>query len=266
MLTLLAAQLGDGNTSEVIDVAKALEITHLARCITTTSWTARPPSWRAGGACRVGQHIAILTGDILFSRASQLMSRLGERAIRLQADTFERLVLGQMHETLGPQQDDDPIAFYIQVLADKTGSLIAGRHAGGGDLLQRAERVRGAAAHVRREDRRRVPAARRCDRPVGQARRDRKVPGTDLRAGVPTMPYLLLKAEPDDAAVDLAARIDDGVALIADGADPAILDGPLDELRDHRVTQKTLELAHAWTRDAVDALAPLPRGDRARGR
>lgn len=53
-----------------------------------------------------------------------------------------------------------------------------------------------------------------------------KVPGTDLRAGVPTMPYLLLKAQKDATAEDLAARIDDGVALIADGADPAILDGP----------------------------------------
>ena len=74
------------------------------------------------------------------------------------------------------------------------------------------------------------------------------------------MPYLLLKAEDDDAAADLAARIDDGVALIADGADPAILDGPLDELRDHAVTQKTLELAHAWTQEAIDALTALPRG------
>lgn len=58
------------------------------------------------------------------------------------------------------------------------------------------------------------------------------MPGTDLRAGVPTMPYLLLKAEGDADAIDLAARIDEGVALIADGADPAILDGPLDALRD----------------------------------
>ena len=49
-----------------------------------------------------GNNIAILTGDLLFSRASQIMARHGDRAIRLQADTFERLVLGQMHETVGP--------------------------------------------------------------------------------------------------------------------------------------------------------------------
>src|SRR5690606_21810829 len=87
-----------------------------------------------------------------------------------------------------------------------------------------------------------------------------KVPGTDLRAGVPTMPYLLLKAETDAAAVALAARIDEGVAQIADDGDPMILDEPLMQLRDHEVTQKTLELARTWTRDAIDALAPLPKG------
>ncbi|MFJ2504708.1 MULTISPECIES: polyprenyl synthetase family protein [unclassified Microbacterium] len=261
VLTLLAAQLGDGNTSEVIDVAKALEITHLGSLYHDDVMDGADRRRGVPAAHAVwGNNIAILTGDILFSRASQLMSRLGERAIRLQADTFERLVLGQMHETLGPQQDDDPIAFYIQVLADKTGSLIAAATQGGvifsnaPSEYEEPLRVYGEKIGV---------AFQLLDDVIDLSAKPEetgKVPGTDLRAGVPTMPYLLLKAEPDDAAVDLAARIDDGVALIADGADPAILDGPLDELRDHRVTQKTLELAHAWTRDAVDALAPLPRG------
>ena len=59
------------------------------------------------------------------------MAQIGERAIRLQADTFERLVLGQMHETVGPQAGEDPVEFYLQVLADKTGSLIAAATQGG---------------------------------------------------------------------------------------------------------------------------------------
>ncbi|MFB8187959.1 polyprenyl synthetase family protein [Microbacterium sp. NPDC055988] len=261
VLTLLAAQLGDGNTSEVIDVAKALEITHLGSLYHDDVMDGADRRRGVPAAHAVwGNNIAILTGDILFSRASQLMSRLGERAIRLQADTFERLVLGQMHETLGPQQDDDPIAFYIQVLADKTGSLIAAATQGGvifsnaPSEYEEPLRVYGEKIGV---------AFQLLDDVIDLSAKPEetgKVPGTDLRAGVPTMPYLLLKAESDDAAVHLAARIDDGVALIADGADPSILDGPLDELRDHLVTQKTLELAHAWTRDAVDALAPLPRG------
>ncbi|AVL98042.1 polyprenyl synthetase family protein [Microbacterium paraoxydans] len=261
VLTLLAAQLGDGNTREVIDVAKALEITHLGSLYHDDVMDGADRRRGVPAAQTVwGNNIAILTGDILFSRASQLMSRLGERAIRLQADTFERLVLGQMHETLGPQPDDDPIAFYIQVLADKTGSLIAAATQGGVIFsnapaeYEEPLRVYGEKIGV---------AFQLLDDVIDLSAKPEetgKVPGTDLRAGVPTMPYLLLKAEGDDAAADLAARIDDGVALIADGADPAILDGPLDELRDHVVTQKTLELAHAWTQEAIDALTALPRG------
>ncbi|WP_305859007.1 polyprenyl synthetase family protein, partial [Klebsiella pneumoniae] len=138
-----------------------------------------------------------LTGDILFSRASQLMSRLGERAIRLQADTFERLVLGQMHETLGPQEGDDPIAFYIQVLADKTGSLIAAATQGGvifsnaPSEYEEPLRVYGEKIGV---------AFQLLDDVIDLSAKPEetgKVPGTDLRAGVPTMPYLLLKAEGD---------------------------------------------------------------------
>ena len=87
-----------------------------------------------------------------------------------------------------------------------------------------------------------------------------KVPGTDLRAGVPTMPYLVLGQRSDAASVALHGRIDEGVARIADGADPAILDDALAELRAHEATQATLDLAHAWSREAVEALAPLPDG------
>src|SRR4029453_19495486 len=66
-----------------------------------------------------GTSVAILTGDLLFARASQLMARLGERAIRMQADTFERLVLGQLHETVAPHKGEDPSAHSIPVPAHK---------------------------------------------------------------------------------------------------------------------------------------------------
>nr|WP_314841090.1 polyprenyl synthetase family protein [uncultured Microbacterium sp.] len=261
VLTLLAAQLGDGNTDRVIDVAKALEITHLGSLYHDDVMDGADRRRGVPAAQTVwGNNIAILTGDILFSRASQLMSRLGERAIRLQADTFERLVLGQMHETIGVQPGDDPIEFYIQVLADKTGSLIAAATQGGvifsnaPSEYEEPLRVYGEKIGV---------AFQLLDDVIDLSAKPEdtgKVPGTDLRAGVPTMPYLLLKAETDEASVDLAARIDEGVALIADGADPSILDGPLTELRDHAGTQKTLALAHTWTRDAIAALTALPRG------
>ncbi|MEJ1088590.1 polyprenyl synthetase family protein [Microbacterium sp. Mu-80] len=261
VLTLLTAQLGDGNIRPVIDVATALEITHLGSLYHDDVMDGADTRRGVPAAHAVwGNNVAILTGDILFSRASQIMSRYGDRAMRLQADTFERLVLGQLHETVGAQPGDDPIEFYLQVLADKTGSLIAAATQGGVIFsnapvdYEEPLRVYGEKVGV---------AFQLLDDVIdlsADAEETGKVPGTDLRAGVPTMPSLLLKTSTAAADVDLARRIDEGVARIADGADPELLDGPLAELRDNAATAQTLDLARTWTSDAIAVLAPLPTG------
>ena len=261
MLALLAAQLGDGATAQVVDAASALELTHLGSLYHDDVMDGADRRRGVASAHQVwGNSIAILTGDLLFSRASQIMAHLGERAMALQADTFERLVLGQMHETIGAQPSDDPIEFYIQVLADKTGSLIAASVQAGA-IFSNAEaryheplRVYGEKVGV---------AFQLLDDVIdlsADPEETGKVPGTDLRAGVPTMPYLLLAADPSAQAQQLVARIDAGVARIAEGEDPSILDAPLAELRDHAATARTRELALTWTREAIEALAPLPAG------
>lgn len=261
MLTVLTAQLGDGVNEQVIDAASALELTHLGSLYHDDVMDGADVRRGVPAAHSVwGNSVAILTGDLLFSRASQIMSRLGDKAMKLQADTFERLVLGQMHETVGLQAGDDPVDFYLQVLSDKTGSLIAASAQAGvlfshapleyeRPLLTFGEKV-GVAFQL-------------LDDVIdlsADAAETGKVPGTDLRAGVPTMPYLLLGRLDDAASVDLLARIDTGVARIADGADPGLLDEPLAELREHAATEQTLALAHEWSDAAVAALEPLPRG------
>ncbi|WP_424449203.1 polyprenyl synthetase family protein [Microbacterium arborescens] len=261
MLALLTAQLGDGATDDVIAGAAALELTHLGSLYHDDVMDGADKRRGVPSAHEVwGNNVAILTGDLLFSRASQLMARIGERAIRLQADTFERLVLGQMHETIGAQPGDDPVDFYIQVLADKTGSLIAAAaqvgvlFSGGPEELAEPLLSFGEKAGV---------AFQLLDDVIdlsADPEATGKVPGTDLRAGVPTMPYLLLTRADDAASRELAATIDRGVAEIAEGADPAILDEPLARLRDHEVTAQTRRLAEKWADDAVAALAPLPAG------
>ncbi|MCT9820770.1 polyprenyl synthetase family protein [Microbacterium sp. W1N] len=261
MLTLLTAQLGTGVTDQVIAGATALEMTHLGSLYHDDVMDGADKRRGVPSAHVVwGNSVAILTGDLLFSRASQLMAQIGERAIRLQADTFERLVLGQMHETVGAQGGDDPVDFYLQVLADKTGSLIAASAQAGvlfsdapaeleAPLLAYGERM-GIAFQLLDDviDLSSDPAE------TG------KVPGTDLRAGVPTMPYLLLARAADPASRALKATIDDGVARIADGADPAILDEAMTQLRDHAVTEATRTRAYEWSDAAIAALAPLPHG------
>ena len=125
-LVLLAAQLGDPTRQQVIDASVVVELTHLATLYHDDVMDEAPLRRGVPSAHEVwGNSVAILTGDLLFSRASTLMTRLGEKAMLLQAETFERLCLGQLHETIGPRPDEDPVSHYIQVLADKTGSLIS---------------------------------------------------------------------------------------------------------------------------------------------
>jgi heptaprenyl diphosphate synthase len=261
MLALLTAQLGDGVTDDVIEGATALEMTHLGSLYHDDVMDAADKRRGVPSAHAVwGNSVAILTGDLLFSRASQIMARHGDRAIHLQADTFERLVLGQMHETVGPAEGDDPAEFYLEVLSDKTGSLIAAA-AQAGIIFSNAPKefeqpmmTFGEKAGV---------AFQLLDDVIDLSSdpdETGKVPGTDLRAGVPTMPYLLLQQRTDAASRDLHARIDDGVARIADGADPALLDEPLAQLREHAATEATLDLANAWSQEAIDAIQPLPDG------
>jgi heptaprenyl diphosphate synthase len=90
-----------------------------------------------------------------------------------------------------------------------------------------------------------------------------KEPGTDLRAGVATLPLLYLRrlAQTDSDADELLRRIERDVTSAFYGdADDADLTAAIAELRAHPVTAQTLDEAHRWSRDAVDALAPLPQG------
>ena len=126
MLCLLAAQLGDGRRPEVVDAAVVVELTHLATLYHDDVMDSAPLRRGAPAAHEVwGNNVAILTGDLLFARASGIVAGLGPDAVRIQAATFERLCLGQLHETVGPQAGADPVEHYIQVLSDKTASLIA---------------------------------------------------------------------------------------------------------------------------------------------
>lgn len=281
MLTLLTAQLGAGATDDVITAAEAIEITHLGSLYHDDVMDDSDRRRGVPAAHAVwGNSVAILTGDLLFARASQLMASLGERAIRMQADTFERLVLGQLHETVGPTDGDDPIEHYIQVLADKTGSLIAAAAQSGvvfsgadpafeAPIVEFGEKI-GVAFQL-------------IDDVIDlspQPEETGKVPGTDLRAGVVTLPLLRLAemAKSDGASADLLARIERDVITVnvsaADLGDPldtntlasrivpsrATVDAIVAELREHEATRATLAEAHRWAAEAVTALEPLPEG------
>ena len=266
VLTLLAAQLGSGNNANVITAAEAIEMTHLASLYHDDVMDEAQMRRGVPSAQAVwGNSVAILTGDLLFARASKLVAGMGERAILLQAETFERLCLGQLHETIGPRPGEDPIEHYLQVLADKTGSLIATAAQIGlmfsdapdeyiEPVVQFGEKI-GVAFQL-------------IDDVIDlspQPEDTGKVPGTDLRAGVVTLPLLYLRrlAASDDVAAELLRRIDHDIntAFYEEGEpDSAELTAAIAELREHEVTRMTLDEAHRWAADAVAALSPLPDG------
>ena len=263
ILALLTAQLGTGTNDRIILAAQALEITHLASLYHDDVMDEANMRRGVPSAQSVwGNSVAILTGDLLFARASKLTSSLGEQAIVLQADTFERLCLGQLHETMGPQGDEDPIAHYIHVLADKTGSLIAAAAEMGVIFGNAPEEYR---RPVKTFGEKIGVAFQLIDDVIDLAAggESGKTAGTDLRSGVSTLPLLYLRdlAKTDLDAADLLTRIerDVNIAHYAE-LDEAELAAGMAELREHSVTRKTLEEAHRWAREAVQALAPLPDG------
>lgn len=259
MLTLLAAELGDGANVDVINAACAIELTHLASLYHDDVMDEAERRRGVPSAQMVwGNSIAILSGDLLFARASQVMARLGERAILLQAETFMRLVLGQLHETSGPG-DADPVEHYLQVLADKTGSLIAAA-ARAGVIFSNAPAELETPVTEFGE---RVGIAFQLIDDVIDLSADPgttgKVPGTDLRAGVVTLPLLKLReraaSNPADAA--LLARIE---SELVGNEDPTSGLDIVAQLRAHEVTAETLTEAKRWAHSAAEALDPLPAG------
>ena len=264
VLTLLAAQLGTGNNDNVIKAAQAIEITHLASLYHDDVMDEAQMRRGVPSAQNVwGNSVAILTGDLLFARASKLVATLGERALVLQANTFERLCLGQLHETLGPRPDEDPVEHYLQVLSDKTGSLIA--TAGEIGVLF-SEASEDYIVPVRMFGEKVGVAFQLIDDIIDMSAETDvtgKTAGTDLRAGVSTLPLLYLReqARTDQDAADLLTRIERDVnAALYGETDEADLAAAVAELRAHPVTARTLDEARRWASDAVAALAPLPAG------
>jgi heptaprenyl diphosphate synthase len=215
MLALLAAHLGDARAPEVVQAAVVCELTHLATLYHDDVMDEAAVRRGAQSAnSRWTNSVAILTGDFLFARASDILADLGPEAVRIQARTFERLVTGQIRETVGARDGEDRVAHYLEVLADKTGSLVA-------TSARFGARFAGVEPDL-------VEALTRFGEEVGVAFQlsddlldivtdgaSGKSPGTDLREGIATLPALIaLEGEdPGDARLrELVSRplSDDG--------------------------------------------------------
>jgi heptaprenyl diphosphate synthase len=257
LLVLLAAQFGDPSAPGIVPAAVVVELTHLATLYHDDVMD--EASLRRGAAsanARWDNTVAILTGDFLFARASDILADLGPEAVRLQARTFERLVTGQIRETLGAGPDEDPVEHYLSVLADKTGSLIAtsGRF---GALLSGAD---DAYVDVMSRFGERFGVAFQLSDDIidvaSESTESGKMPGTDLREGVATLPVLHARrtagAHPsDERLLDL---------LDGDLTDDVRHAEALALLRDHPGLAAARDDLRRIADDARSVLEPLPDG------
>lgn len=258
VLVILAAQFGEGVDDRVRQAAVATELTHLASLYHDDVMDSAPLRRGAPSAHEVwGNSVAILVGDLLFARASQLVAELGPTAVKIQADAFERLVLGQLNETLGPRTEDDPIEHYLNVLADKTGSLIAAS-AHYGALFSGAEQQ---AIDAVVEYAEKVGIAFQLADDVidliSDADTTGKTPGTDLREGVATMPVLLLQDRETNGTIDAQGQ-EILTALKGDLSEDASLERVLKMLIAHPVVDETRTMARQCAHEAMAELEILP--------
>ena len=254
LLTLLAAQFGDPSNYDIIKAAVCCELTHLA---TLYHDDVMDDAVLRRGVISANKKwdnaVAILTGDYLFSKVSDMLADIGPEAVKLQAKTFERLVIGQIKETQGKSEGLTQIEHYMKVVADKTGSLIA-TSARFGALLS------GANAQT-------VEALTKFGEKIGVAFQvaddlldvtsdetaSGKTPGTDLKEGVPTLVtlYVIAANNPDDK--DLIAKLNGPIS-------ENDLSGVITQLRSHKALTDVKDYLAKVAKEANDLLVDLPEG------
>jgi heptaprenyl diphosphate synthase len=256
LFTVLSAQLGPRPDAVEVTIAGAvIELVHLATLYHDDVMDeAQVRRGAASANVRWGNNVAILAGDYLFATASRLVSRLGPDAVRIIADTFAQLVTGQMREGQGAANGADPIQHYLKVVHEKTACLI-------GAAGQFGAMFSGADEHQ-------VQRLSRLGSIVGTAFQisddiididsdpdeSGKLPGTDLREGVHTLPvlYALRDSGPEaDRLRELLAGPVDDDARLAEA---------LALLRASAGMAKAKDTVARYAAQAREELAALPEG------
>ncbi len=254
LFTVLSAQLGpQPNASEVTIAGAVIELVHLATLYHDDVMDeARVRRGAPSANVRWGNNIAILAGDYLFATASRLVSLLGPDAVRVIAETFAQLVTGQMRETHGADDGSDPVKHYLKVVYEKTACLIAaagqfGATFSGADeeqiaCLHRLGGIVGTAFQI-------------SDDIIdidSDPEESGKVPGTDLREGVRTLPVLYALAESGPDAERLRQLLAGPVG------DDAVVAEALALLRASTGMAKAKDTVARYAAEARAELASLP--------
>lgn len=256
LLVLLAAECGEHPEADaVITAACVVELTHLASLYHDDVMDEALVRRSVDSAnARFDNHIAILTGDLLFARSSELTAELGPEAVLIQSQTFAQLVEGQILEGVEPEPGTDPVAHHLDVVAGKTGVLIATSARYGAmfsgatpevtEALTRYAEIVGVAFQLSDDI---LDIA-------SESLESGKTPGTDLREGVPTLPVLLARRSSDPKDARLLELLD------SDLSDDASLAECVALLRAHPALDEARAYVRERAEEAKGLLVALPQG------
>ena len=223
MLALVAGYFGDPTDSRLIPGAAAIELTHVA---TLYHDDVMDEAASRHGVTSVNTRwdntVAILTGDYLFARASEISADLGPDVCRLLARTIAVLCDGQIRDVASAGNVDKTEDDHLEIIRRKTSILIASSCRLGGMLsdappedLETLEAF-GASLGLAFQLSDDIMDITSSQLELG------KEPGTDLREGVYTIPVLhalrhgderdelrriLAAGPPDGELLDRALRI-----------------------------------------------------------
>jgi heptaprenyl diphosphate synthase len=254
LLVMLGGNFGDPDDPRLVQVAVAVELTHLASLYhddVIDEATTRRGTTSANA--RWDNTVAILTGDFLFARASEICSDLGAEVSRVLARTIAAVCEGQIREVQIAGRIDADEAAYLDVVKRKTASLIATSCRLGGLLSEAPPAVVEGLETFGQA----LGVAFQLSDDIMDITADEailgKEPGADLREGVFTLPVI--------HALQDSARREDLRRLLSSGpVSGADLDQALEIIRQDGSLERARGAVAAAVREAVDAAEGLPTG------
>jgi geranylgeranyl pyrophosphate synthase len=252
MLVLLCGRLGESEarSKELVDLAAAIEMTHVATLyhddvMDESALRRGMPSANA----RFDNRVAILAGDWLFARASAIAADLGPSVSRVLADTIADLCEGQIMESEHRGTPTQTLERYLSVIERKTAALLgASCHLGAWVAGAPEAHVKAVTSYGRALGMAFQLSDDLLD-VTGETAEAGKVPGTDLREGVWTLPVLATLAGEVPGAAELRPALGAGDT-----------EGALETLRSNGSVDYASAAVAGWNRRAKEALRPVGSG------
>jgi heptaprenyl diphosphate synthase len=254
MLVLLAGYFGDPSDPRLIPGSVSIELVHLATLYHDDVIDEADARRGAPSAnVRWDNTVAILSGDYLFARASEISTDLGVEVCRLLARTIAILCDGQIREVDSSASVEQPIENYLAIIRRKTasligtscrlGALLSDAEAEHVDILEQFGDALGMAYQLSDD----IMDITSTQMELG------KEPGQDLREGVYTLAVLDALAE-DEHREELARILGHGAP------DGEMLDRALEIIRTGGSVDRARQAVTAEVERATGLARRLPEG------